>query len=59
MDWGVLPLLFCALYFFGYILIDVITDPQTWQPADITKPDIGHKADGGFNWAMMMNQDND
>lgn len=60
MDWGSSFFAFCSLYFFGYIILSVLLDPATYEPVDITKPDIGHRyggdEDNGFYWAMMMNQ---
>lgn len=59
MDWGSSFLMFACLYFFGSIFLSIIFDPATWEPADISKPDIGYRGaeNNSFNWAMMMNRD--
>ena len=58
MDYGTAPLLFAFLYFFGSIFVSVIMDPETWEPADVSKPDIGHQGaeQKAFSWSLMMNQ---
>lgn len=59
MDYGTNYLYTVLLYFFIYIVWGMLSDPQTWEPADITKPDIGHsygEPDYGFTWAMWANQ---
>ena len=45
-------------YWVCYLLWGILTDPQTWQPADITKPQFGPEpTDKAFYWSLMLNQD--
>lgn len=48
-------------YFVLFMIWEFLNDPDTFKPADISKPDLGHRGyndgDDAFYWSMMMNQD--
>ena len=59
MDWGNGMCNLALFLSVGYLILTVLLDPQTWEPADISKPVLGQRTedDSAFYWSMMMNQD--